>query len=244
MKQKIKIMKQQQKLSDEEIRSYMDFDRLIADRKLIVNKPALHPLKWIVPTIVFLTIGTWLVYSPSDKDKRPDTVIAKEDATTAANKAETPSSNKETATTPVDPPRDKETSVDSDPATKSSAPVRKNDEHKDALEKSTEDIYMQAEPADGYSALYAYFNSNLVYPSEALKDSIQGVETVSFIINTDGKPEKITIRQSLGEPFEKEARRLIENMPIWKPATLNGIPVPSQMSVPLTFQIQKVNVNR
>ena len=103
---------------------------------------------------------------------------------------------------------------------------------------------MQAEPADGYSALYAYFNSNLVYPSEALKDSIQGVETVSFVINTDGKPEKITIRQSLGEPFEKEARRLIENMPLWKPATLNGKAVPSQMSVPLTFQIQKVNVNR
>jgi hypothetical protein len=64
------------------------------------------------------------------------------------------------------------------------------------------------------------------------------------VVNTDGKPENITIKQSLGEPFEKEARRLIENMPLWKPATLNGKPVSSQMSIPLTFQIQKVNVNR
>src|SRR5262245_11221378 len=201
MKQKIKIMKQQQKLSDEEIRSYMDFDRIIAERKLMVSKPGLHPLKWIVPTIVFLTIGGWLVFSPFDNDKRRDNVIAKEDATTAANKAETPSSNKKSATIPVEPPRDNETSVDADATTKSAASARKNDEHKEAEEKTTEDIYIQAEPADGYSALYAYFNSNLVYPSEALKDSIQGVETVSFVINTEGKPEKITIKQSLGGPF-------------------------------------------
>ena len=245
MKQKIKIMKQRPQLSDEEIRSYMDFDRLLAKRKLTVNKPGFHSLKWIVPTIAFLTIGAWLVFSPVENDKQTDNVVTEEDATTTTNKPETtPPSTEETVKTPAETPVDTETLVVEDQSNKSSAPVRENDEHKAAQKKSTEDIYIQAEPADGYSALYAYFNSNLVYPSEALKDSIQGVETVSFVINTDGKPEKITIRQSLGEPFEKEARRLIENMPLWKPATLNGKAVPSQMSVPLTFQIQKVNVNR
>jgi TonB family protein len=106
-----------------------------------------------------------------------------------------------------------------------------------------EDGYFQAEPLMGYSDLYEYFNANLVYPVEALKDSIQGVQTVSFVINTKGKPEQIEVIKSLGQPFEKECLRLIENMPEWKPATLNGKPVNSKISIPLTFQIQKLKNN-
>ena len=75
MKQKIKIMKQRPQLSDEEIRSYMDFDRLLANRKLTANKPKFHPLNWIVPTIAFLTIGAWLVFSPVENDKQTDNVV-------------------------------------------------------------------------------------------------------------------------------------------------------------------------
>ena len=33
MKQKIKVMKEKPELSDDEIRSYMDFDRLVANAK-------------------------------------------------------------------------------------------------------------------------------------------------------------------------------------------------------------------
>lgn len=243
MKQKIKIMKQRPQVSDEEIRSYMDFDRLMANRKLIADKPKFHHMKWIVPTIALIGIGAWLIFGSMEKDRQPNNVVVEKRAEPATNKIEAPSpSNEESTTTPV---KEENAEVEG-AAKKSSTSVRLDDDDDDKSpeKKSAEDIYIQAEPADGYSALYAYFNSNLVYPSEALKDSIQGVETVSFVINTEGKPEKITIRQSLGEPFEKEARRLIENMPVWKPATLNGKPVPSQMSVPLTFQIQKVNVNR
>ena len=81
---------------------------------------------------------------------------------------------------------------------------------------------------------------NLEYPSDGLNDSIQGVQTISFVINTAGKPEQIQVVNSLGEPFDRESRRLIENMPAWKPATLNGKPVESKISIPITFQIQKI----
>ena len=103
-----------------------------------------------------------------------------------------------------------------------------------------ESEYVQAEPAKGYSDLYDFFSTNLEYPADGLKDSIQGVQTISFVINTAGKPEQIQVVNSLGEPFDKESRRLIENMPAWKPATLNGKPVESKISIPITFQIQKV----
>lgn len=101
-------------------------------------------------------------------------------------------------------------------------------------------VFAQAEPVDGYPALYAYFNQALTYPPEAMADSVEGVVTVVFSINAEGRPEKIYIEQSLGEPFDREAIRVIENMPLWKPAAYNGKPVPSKISLPLTFQIKKV----
>jgi protein TonB len=242
MKQKIKIMEQRPQLSDEEIRSYMDFDRLMADRKLVANKPKYHYLKWIVPAIAVIGVATWLMFNYSNENAKQSQDVRADKGKTnvAVSPADPdPSSSETSAASPVtEEPKTTERTAKSSPAGPQ-AEAQQSPENAPA-----EDIYVQAEPVKGYSSLYAYFNSNLVYPTEALKDSIQGVETVSFVINTEGRPEKITIKQSLGEPFEKEARRLIENMQLWNPATLNGKPVPSQMSVPLTFQIQKVNVNR
>ncbi len=97
--------------------------------------------------------------------------------------------------------------------------------------------YIQAEPINGFPHLYDYFDKELIYPSEALKDSIQGVLIVSFTINKDGLPEDLKFSNSLGRPFEEEATRLISHMPPWKPAMLNNKPISSRLSLPLTFQI-------
>jgi len=103
-----------------------------------------------------------------------------------------------------------------------------------------EDTYIQAEPQQGYAQLYAYFRENLTYPKEALRDSTEGVETVSFMIDEQGKPGKIEVTHSLGEVFDQEALRIIRNMPPWNPAMLNDRPVASQLSVPLTFQLKRI----
>jgi TonB family protein len=86
--------------------------------------------------------------------------------------------------------------------------------------------------------LYAYFSKELIYPEEAVKDSIEGVLIVKFLINKEGKPEKIQTSGSLGILFDKEAIRLIEHMPLWKSATVNGNPITSRLSLPLTFQLR------
>ena len=69
---------------------------------------------------------------------------------------------------------------------------------------TTGDNYLEAEPLNGYPALYAYFDSELKYPEVALRDSIQGTESVSFIINK-GEAETITILHSTGSPFDEES---------------------------------------
>ena len=73
-----------------------------------------------------------------------------------------------------------------------------------------------------------------------MKDSIQGIMKISFVINEEGKPVSIRTEESLGKPFDGEAVKLIESMPPWKPALLNGKPVKSRISLPLTFEIRKV----
>jgi len=102
------------------------------------------------------------------------------------------------------------------------------------------DTYIQAAPQQGYDHLYAYFREHLIYPDGAVKDSIEGVETVSFIIDEKGKLSKVVVTQSLGGAFDEEALRTINNMPAWSPAMLNGRPVASQLSVPLTFELKRI----
>lgn len=239
MKQKIKIMKNRQQPSDEEIQQYMNFDRLLDQRKVAANASRTTAiLKWGVPIVLAIvgTIGYFLVKN-TFTSVNPD--ITEE---------EIPKHLKSVAPiSPVDTLGEidlsKET-INKRPLSTDGVESEKLGEKSTAKQKSDPAIkesgYLQAEPVNGYSELYNYFNANLVYPAEGLIDSIQGVQTVSFVINVDGNPENIEVVRSLGQPFEKESRRLLENMPAWKPATLNGKPVASKISIPLTFQIEKI----
>jgi hypothetical protein len=53
-----------------------------------------------------------------------------------------------------------------------------------------------------------FFSTNLEYPTDGLKDSVQGVQTISFVINTAGKPEQIQGCKFPGRTFDKEAEAL------------------------------------
>ena len=110
-----------------------------------------------------------------------------------------------------------------------------------ANELSLKVAFVQAEPVNGYPDLYAYFDRELKYPQEALKDSLQGVVTVIFTVSLQGEPEGIRIENSLCEPFDREVFRVLGNMPLWAPATYNGKPVESKVSLTLTFHYKKVN---
>jgi protein TonB len=246
MKQKITIMKQRIDLSDEEINGYMDFDSLrkkqteFETRKR--NRYAI--LKWSVPTLLLISSAIWFFSNRDNSGKlssteqrveaepnpitqpvQPLTLVKDSVKLENENNAGNNSVAKKQLVTPPQ--------VEVPIQEKIVKPVEST---------QVESIYVQAEPINGYASLYAYLNTNLQYPAESVKDSIQGIQTVSFSINVEGKPEKIQFGESLGSPFENEAKRLIENMPAWKPATLNGKPVSSKLALPITFQIKKIKV--
>jgi TonB family protein len=243
MKQKIKIMEQKPEPSDNEIRRYMNFDRLLEDRKIALNSAkTLSFFKWSIPALIITGTVVWYLWMRIDDPKPVEEQRIGLSDTAQHFQKNSPVVIRDSAVQESQAPP-----IQSTEKNKSTAVSEGHDQNvKDqTTTKKTEILemesdYVQAEPSNGYSDLYNFFNTHLNYPSEALKDSTQGIQTISFIINEMGKPEQIAIVNSLGEPFDKESKRLIENMPAWKPATLNGKPVPSKVSIPITFQIQKI----
>ncbi len=98
--------------------------------------------------------------------------------------------------------------------------------------------FLEAEPIDGFPALYTYLEERLKYPDAALEDGLEGNVIVKFVIDTSGNPIKVLIEKSLHEVLDSTAMNLINNMPKWNPARLNGEAIESTHRIPLFFQIE------
>ncbi len=232
-------MKQRLDLSDEEIISYMDFDTL---RKKQMDfetrrRNRYTLFKWLAPALLIISLGIWYYGFYENEVEIPSSLQK-----VKLQSDQSPPSG-ETIVPAIDTVLVEVLNEDKDSKQVSLKPVlptKPTEENTNEEHAPIESTYIQAEPVDGYAALYTFLNTNLQYPIESVKDSIQGVQTISFIINVEGKPESIQFKESLGVPFEVESTRLIESMPPWKPATLNGKPVASKLVLPITFQIQTV----
>lgn len=242
-------------VSDEELHEYMNFDELLDRRKAAVQKMKNIDLirKGGILSAAVITLSiVWFIYRGGTGEEQavqettPDRAVSEGESTapievqdSAQSKTQQdlplpapPASNEEKpAAKETDTQQEEETDAQPDDRTNSQS-INDNG--------TAEYQYSEAEPVNGFPSLYEYFDGELVYPGEAIGDSIQGVMTASFVIGVTGTPENVRIENSLGEAFDEEVRRLIENMPAWKPATVNGKPVPSRLSIPVTFRLQKV----
>lgn len=253
MRSKINIMYGRNDISDEELERFKNFDALLTEHYRVLNEK--KPIGWkfvLLAVIAVSIIGVYFwrdnasavtnnksvkgdsVASVGNKTSQTDTTISVQKAIgvkpQVKSKKPTHTENPESANSSTLKPDSISVSQvinepPAEPLTVEPAPIK------------TEPVYIPAEPVDGYEALYTYFSNELIYPQGAVKDSIEGVLIVKFLINKEGKPEKIETAGTLGKLFDQEAIRLIGNMPPWKPATINGKPISSKLSLPLTFRI-------
>ena len=256
--------------SDDEIRSYMNFDNLVENARMQTGRKRMRHI-WIALSVALMLVPLWLVIN-NQQQKEVREQLAEIDGDSTANEGDNSSLVRPNVTPPakvsprgsvegnasVGNERDrngksgvehggKETKSAYRPIPERSTPTGASQSTKqsgtipqETPASAVKDTYVQAEPLNGYTQLYAYFNEHLMYPPQAVKDSVEGIETVSFIIDEQGKPTQISITHSLGAHFDAEAMRVIKEMPDWRPATLNGRPVASQLSVPLTFQLNRI----
>ncbi|MFN4083490.1 MAG: energy transducer TonB [Bacteroidia bacterium] len=90
----------------------------------------------------------------------------------------------------------------------------------------------------GNEALLDYIQKNIVYPPNALENHIQGRVTISFVVNKNGKVDRIEVVKGIGFGCDEEAIRVIQSLPKWKPGMQNGVPVSVRMMIPIQFVVK------
>ena len=90
----------------------------------------------------------------------------------------------------------------------------------------------------GDAALMKWLHDNIVYPSIAIEQGIQGRVNLRFVVGTDGSVDQVEIVKGLDPSCDKEAVRVIKKMPKWIPGKQNGNPASVYYSLPVVFKLQ------
>lgn len=98
-------------------------------------------------------------------------------------------------------------------------------------------VQIKAAPVGGFEAFNKMFISR--FRSPEVGNDIRKIQViVKFIVEKDGSLSDISILRDPGYGAGKEALRVLQNMPKWKPAIQNNRQVRSQFTLPITIQVQ------
>ena len=90
----------------------------------------------------------------------------------------------------------------------------------------------------GRTELQKFLARNLIYPVQALKDSVQGQALVSFLLSEDGTISNINVTKGPRQDINEEAARVVALMPRWMPAFSGGKSVAIRYTINITFDIE------
>ncbi len=87
----------------------------------------------------------------------------------------------------------------------------------------------------GDSALREYLRKNVKYPKDAFREHKEGEVQVSFIVNSRGEVEKVSLISGIDESCNNVAMKAIAKMPKWIPGKRNGKPASMRYTLPIKF---------
>ena len=103
---------------------------------------------------------------------------------------------------------------------------------------SDENIYDLVEQMPSFRggtvALMSYISKTLKFPDEVCG---QGRVIVEFVVEKDGRITNAIVIRSVDPTFDREALRVIKNMPKWIPGKKNGRNVRVRFNVPVQFKL-------
>ena len=90
----------------------------------------------------------------------------------------------------------------------------------------------------GIAALMGYLGKNIIYPSLARENSLEGKVIVKFYVDTDGAvKDPVVLKDGVGGGCAEEAIRVIKKMPKWSPGLQRGKPVKVYYTLPVSFKL-------
>ena len=90
----------------------------------------------------------------------------------------------------------------------------------------------------GELALRKYIANTVQYPEIAQKDGTQGKVYVTFVVAKDGSIANCSIARGVDPLLDKEALRVVNSLPEWKPGKQRGKAVNVSYTVPINFVLQ------
>lgn len=89
----------------------------------------------------------------------------------------------------------------------------------------------------GAASLMRYLSENIKYPIQAQMKGISGRVVVSFVVEPDGAFSDLRVIRSVDPILDKEALRVVRDMPRWIPGKQDGKPVRARYNVPVSFRL-------
>ncbi|MFN3801173.1 energy transducer TonB [Belliella pelovolcani] len=91
--------------------------------------------------------------------------------------------------------------------------------------------------AGGQEAMATFIQKEIAYPELAIRQVAEGVVLVNFRITKEGKIIKPYVSQGVHPALDKEALRIVSEMPHWTPALQNGVPREVAYQLPIRFEL-------
>jgi len=91
----------------------------------------------------------------------------------------------------------------------------------------------------GDAEMYRFISEHLKYPVVDQEMGIQGRVTVRFVVSKTGEVTDLKLLKGVSITCDKEAMRVIKNMPKWIPGKQNGNPVAVYFTLPIVFQLKQ-----
>lgn len=90
----------------------------------------------------------------------------------------------------------------------------------------------------GQGALMQWLRDNIKYPVIAAENGIEGRVIVQFVVSKSGSISNVNVVRGVDPSLDKEAVRVVSNMPNWTPGKQNGTTVNVRYTLPVTFKLQ------
>lgn len=93
--------------------------------------------------------------------------------------------------------------------------------------------FAQPEYPGGIYKLLTFIAKNYEYPKEAVKNGVDGLVEIDFVVDRDGHIEDIKVKSDLGFNTGEAGIRVVKMLKKWKPGILRGEPVRVGYTLPI-----------
>lgn len=99
-----------------------------------------------------------------------------------------------------------------------------------------ESVDVQPSFPGGDAEMLRYINRERRYPGQAYRRGVEGRVLCSFVVNKDGSISHVSVIKGVEESLNREAVRIVSNMPAWDAGMIDKNPVPVYCILPISFR--------